>query len=220
MTEEYLNSPSDEVEEQHNLEAGRLLFAKEAKFFFGVQRLNQLEPSSLSEVALAGRSNVGKSSLINAITGRKMLARASSEPGRTKQLNFFDIGGKLVLVDMPGYGFAKASKSVKDDWQKMMFSFLRGRPSLQRVLLLMDANIELKQADRDVMKMLNRAAVTFQIVLTKCDGLSAERLKQKQQEMMQVIRSHTAAYPYLRITSSKANLGIEQLRADLARLTL
>lgn len=200
------------------LEEGRRLFAREAKFFFGVQRLNQLEPSSLPEVAFAGRSNVGKSSLINALTGQKMLARASSEPGRTQQLNFFNIGDQLVFVDMPGYGYAKASKSVKKDWQGMMFSFLRGRPTLLRVMLLLDSRIELKETDHQIMKLLDRAAVTFQIVMTKCDGLNAGQLEQKENEIKNLIDSHTAAYPCIRFTSSQKNIGINELRADLAQL--
>ncbi|MBI0074197.1 YihA family ribosome biogenesis GTP-binding protein [Commensalibacter sp. M0357] len=200
------------------IEAGRLLFSREAKFFFGAQRLNQLEPSLLPEVAFAGRSNVGKSSLINALTGQKTLARASSEPGRTQQLNFFNIGGCLVFVDMPGYGYAKASQSVKKDWQKMMFSFLRGRPTLLRVMLLLDARIELKESDHQIMNLLDRAAVTFQIVMTKCDGLSSVQFSQKEQEIKDLIAKHTAAYPYIRFTSSQKNIGIQELRADLAQL--
>ncbi|EHD13688.1 putative GTP-binding protein EngB [Commensalibacter intestini A911] len=215
---ELLPPSADDADYQRLLEAGRVLFAQETKFFFGAQRLNQLEPATLPEVAFAGRSNVGKSSLINAITGRKMLARASSEPGRTKQLNFFNIGEKLVFVDMPGYGYAKASKDVKSDWQKMMFAFLRGRPTLLRVMLLLDARIELKQSDHNIMDLLDRAAVTFQIVLTKADQLSAAKLEKKQQEILEVIKSHTAAYPHIRVTSSQKNIGIEDLRADLVRL--
>lgn len=215
---ELLPPSANDAEYQRLLEAGRVLFAQESKFFFGAQRLNQLEPATLPEVAFAGRSNVGKSSLINAITGRKMLARASSEPGRTKQLNFFNIGNQLVFVDMPGYGFAKASKDVKNDWQKMMFAFLRGRPTLLRVMLLLDARIELKQSDHNIMDLLDRAAVTFQIVLTKADQLSAAQLEKKQKEILDVMKAHTAAYPYIRVTSSQKNIGIEDLRADLVRL--
>ncbi|MDI2113592.1 ribosome biogenesis GTP-binding protein YihA/YsxC [Commensalibacter nepenthis] len=215
---ELLPPSVDDAEYQRLIEAGRVLFAQEAKFFFGAQRLNQLEPATLPEVAFAGRSNVGKSSLINALTGRKMLARASSEPGRTKQLNFFNIGEKLVFVDMPGYGFAKASKDVKSDWQKMMFAFLRGRPTLLRVMLLLDARIELKQSDHNIMDLLDRAAVTFQIVLTKADQLSAAQLEKKKNEIFEVMKTHTAAYPFIRVTSSQKNIGIEDLRADLVRL--
>ncbi|CAI3936565.1 GTP-binding protein EngB required for normal cell division (EngB) (PDB:5UCV) [Commensalibacter communis] len=215
---ELLPPSVDDAEYQRLVEAGRVLFAQETKFFFGAQRLNQLEPATLPEVAFAGRSNVGKSSLINALTGRKMLARASSEPGRTKQLNFFNIGEKLVFVDMPGYGYAKASKDVKSDWQKMMFAFLRGRPTLLRVMLLLDARIELKQSDHNIMDLLDRAAVTFQIVLTKADQLSAAQLDKKQKEISEVMKTRTAAYPFIRVTSSQKNIGIEELRADLVRL--
>src|SRR5947209_3425756 len=140
-------------------EAGRLLFAGECRFFHGAQTLAQLPPVAGPEVAFAGRSNVGKSSLLNALTGRKSLARASSEPGRTRQLNFFDLGGVITLVDMPGYGYARASKAIKADWQGMMFDYLRGRTTLIRVMLLLDSRIEVKQADRDVMDLLDRAAV-------------------------------------------------------------
>ena len=118
----------------------------ECRFFFGAQKLDQLPPPAGPEIAFAGRSNVGKSSLLNALTGRNALARTSSEPGRTRQLNFFDLGGRLTLVDMPGYGYARASKDIKADWQGMMFDYLRGRPTLRRVMLLLDARIEFKQA--------------------------------------------------------------------------
>ena len=161
------------------LEAGRKLFAAECRFFYGAQRLDQLPPLARTEIAFAGRSNVGKSSLLNALTGRRALARTSSEPGRTRQLNFFDLGGRLTLVDMPGYGYARASKVIKADWQGMMFDYLRGRPTLSRVMLLLDARIEFKQADHDVMALLDRAAVTYQIVLTKADGLKPLALERK-----------------------------------------
>ena len=133
-------------------------------------------------MAFAGRSNVGKSSLLNALTGRNTLARVSSEPGRTRQLNFFNLGGRLTLVDMPGYGYARASKDIKADWQGMMFDYLRGRPTLRRVMLLLDSRIEVKQADHDVMDLLDRAAVTFQLALTKTDGLKSPGLARKIQE--------------------------------------
>ena len=126
------------------LEAGRLLFAGECQFFYAAQRLDQLPEPGLPEVAFAGRSNVGKSTLVNALTGRKALARASNTPGRTRQLNFFDLAGRLTLVDMPGYGYAQAAKEVKADWQGLMFEYLRGRPTLRRVVLLLDSRIELK----------------------------------------------------------------------------
>ena len=171
-----------------------------------------------TEIAFAGRSNVGKSSLLNALTGRNTLARVSSEPGRTRQLNFFDLGGRLTLVDMPGYGYARASKDIKADWQGMMFDYLRGRPTLRRVMLLLDSRIELKQADRDVMELLDRAAVTFQLVLTKVDGLKPPALAGKIREAEALARSHAAAFPRILATSSETGAGIAALRAELAAL--
>ncbi|MFT8596635.1 ribosome biogenesis GTP-binding protein YihA/YsxC [Acetobacter orientalis] len=210
----------DESQIAAALEEGRLLFAGSCEFIFGAQKLGQLPPQTLPEIAFAGRSNVGKSSLINALTGRKALARASSEPGRTKQLNFFNLAERLMLVDMPGYGYAKAAKSVKEDWQEMMFDYLRGRPELKRVLLLLDARIELKQTDIDVMKLLDRAAVSFQIVLTKCDAVKPQAMARKQEAMQVIAAKHPAACPFLSLTSSEAGEGIEALRAELAGFAL
>jgi GTP-binding protein len=207
------------VEEQAAaIESGRLLFAAECRFFFGAQKLDQLPPLKGTEIAFAGRSNVGKSSLLNALTGRNSLARTSSEPGRTRQLNFFDLGGRLTLVDMPGYGYARASKDIKADWQGMMFEYLRGRPTLRRVMLLMDARIEFKQADHDVMDLLDRAAVTFQLVLTKCDSVKPGALTQKMEATDALARSHAAAFPRILSTSSETGDGIAALRAELALL--
>ncbi len=169
-------------------------------------------------MAFAGRSNVGKSSLVNALTGRRSLARASGQPGRTRQLNFFDLGGRLTLVDMPGYGYAQAGKAVKADWQGLMFDYLRGRPSLRRVLLLMDARIEVKEADRAVMDLLDRAAVTYQLVLTKTDAVKPEPLAAKLAEMAALARRHPAAHPQVLSTSSETGAGIEELRAAIAEL--
>ena len=174
----------------------------------------------MPEIAFAGRSNVGKSSLINALTGHKALARASSEPGRTRQLNFFALGGRLTLVDMPGYGFARANKSVKEDWQGLMFDFLRGRPTLRRVVLLLDGRIELKDSDRDVMTLLDRAAVTFQLVLTKCDVPKPPAVAAKLAEIRAVAATHPAAYPEVLTTSSGTGAGIPELRAMLVPLGL
>ncbi|OUI85637.1 ribosome biogenesis GTP-binding protein YihA/YsxC [Acetobacter tropicalis] len=202
------------------LEEGRLLFAGSCDFIFGAQKLGQLPPQTLPEIAFAGRSNVGKSSLVNALTGRKTLARASSEPGRTKQLNFFNLADRLMLVDMPGYGYAKAAKSVKEDWQEMMFDYLRGRPGLKRVMLLLDARIELKPHDEEVMKLLDRAAVSFQIVLTKCDAVKPAPLARKEEAILAVARRHAAACPFLSLSSSETGRGIEQLRAELAEFAL
>ena len=198
------------------LEAGRLLFAQPARFVHAAQALDHLPPAAGLEVAFAGRSNVGKSSLINALTGHNGLARASNTPGRTRQLNFFALGDRLTLVDMPGYGYAQAPKEVKADWQDLMFAYLRGRPTLRRILLLMDARIEVKPADAAVMELLDRAAVTFHIVLTKTDGLKPGPLDRKRAEMTALARTHAAAYPHVIATSSREGRGIEELRAEIA----
>jgi GTP-binding protein len=201
-----------------DLEAGRLLFAGEARFVYAAQRLDQLTVFGLPEIAFAGRSNVGKSSLINALTGHHALARASGQPGRTRQLNFFDLAGRLMLVDMPGYGYAQASRDVKADWQGLMFAYLRGRPELRRVVLLLDARIELKEADRAVMGLLDRAAVTFQLVMTKTDGVKPPALARKHEEVKALARQHPAAYPQVIATSSETGAGIPELRAAIAEL--
>ena len=200
------------------IEAGRLLFAAECRFVYAAQRLDQLPPPAGPEVAFAGRSNVGKSSLLNALTGRRALARVSAEPGRTRQLNFFDLGGRLTLVDMPGYGYARAGEAVKQDWQGLMFDYLRGRPTLRRVMLLLDARIEVKEADVAVMELLDRAAVTFQLVLTKADGVKPAALARKLDEARRLARAHPAAHPDVVVTSSETGEGIAELRAAIAAL--
>ena len=202
------------------IEAGRRLFAAECRFFFAAQRLDQLPPPTGPEIAFAGRSNVGKSSLVNALTGRRALARASNQPGRTRQLNFFDLGGRLILVDMPGYGYAQAAKEIKADWQGLMFDFLRGRPTLRRVVLLLDSRIEIKASDLAVMELLDRAAVTYQLVLTKADGTRTGALARKVQEVQGLARRHAAAFPAVLTTSSDTGQGLEELRAELAALAL
>jgi GTP-binding protein len=201
------------------LEAGRLLFARPCRFFYAAQRLDQLPPAAAPEVAFCGRSNVGKSSLLNALTGQNALARTSRTPGRTRQLNFFDLGeGRLTLVDMPGYGYAQASKSVKEDWQGLMFDFLRGRPTLRRVLLLLDARIETKGSDRMAMRLLNDAAVAFQIVLTKADDTKPAQVARRREEAEALARSHTAGHPLVLATSAETGEGIAELRAEIAAL--
>jgi GTP-binding protein len=170
------------------------------------------------EIAFAGRSNVGKSSLVNALTGQKALARASNQPGRTKQLNFFNLGDRLILVDMPGYGYAQAAKEVKRDWQGLMFDYLRGRPDLRRVVLLLDSRIEVKQSDIAAMQLLDRAAVTYQLVLTKADGIKPPALARKLVEVERLAKTHPAAYPEVVATSSETGAGIDVLRAQLATL--
>jgi GTP-binding protein len=200
------------------LEAGRKLFAAECRFVHAAQRLDQLPAVSGPEVAFAGRSNVGKSSLLNVLTGRRALARVSAEPGRTRQLNFFDLGGRLTLVDMPGYGYARAGKAVKQDWQGLMFDYLRGRPTLRRVMLLLDARIEVKATDVAVMELLDRAAVTFQLVLTKMDAVKPAVLPRRLEEVRVLARAHPAAHPEVVISSAETGEGVPALRAAIAEL--
>ena len=206
--------------EAAHLEAGRLLFAAECQFFHGAQKLEQLPLPGLPEIAFAGRSNVGKSSLLNALTGHATLARTSSQPGRTRQLNFFDLGARMTLVDMPGYGYAQAAKDIKADWQGMMFDYLRGRPTLRRVLLLLDARIEFKPSDGAVMDLLDQAAVTFMLVLTKADAVKPGALARKAAATAEIARDHAAAYPQIFVTSAGTGLGIAELRAELATLAI
>lgn len=206
----------DEAERAALIEAGRLLFARPCAFFHAAQKTDQLPPPGLPEIAFCGRSNVGKSSLINALTGQKALARVSQTPGRTRQLNFFDLAGRLVLVDLPGYGYAKASKDMQRDWQGVMFDYLRGRPNLMRVMLLLDARIETKAADRAAMDLLHAAAVAFQIVLTKADDVGPQKLAARFAEAEALARGHTAAHPLVLVTSSATGLGIPELRAEIA----
>ncbi|MGG5810445.1 ribosome biogenesis GTP-binding protein YihA/YsxC [Falsiroseomonas sp. CW058] len=203
------------------IEAGRLLFARPCRFFFAAQRIDQLPPIGGPEIALCGRSNVGKSSLLNALTGQKALARVSHTPGRTQQLNFFDLDdGRLTIVDMPGYGFAQAPKAVKADWQGLMFDFLRGRPTLRRVLLLMDCRVETKPADRAAMDLLAEAAVAYQVVLTKADAVKPPQLAKRLAEVQALIRKRTAAHPLVLVTSSETGQGIPELRAEIAALSV
>ena len=201
------------------LECGRLLFAKECNFLLGIDKLVQLPDSSLPEIAFAGRSNVGKSSLINALTGRKALARTSNTPGRTQQLNFFDLGRRLILVDLPGYGYAKVSKTQVAAWTRTLKSFLRGRVALRRVCLLIDSRVGLKDLDRDMMEMLDAAAVVYQVVLTKVDKLKSDELETTMSTISNELAKRTAAHPMLALTSSSKSLGIRELRAGLASLT-
>jgi GTP-binding protein len=199
-------------------EAGRLLFARGTEFFWGASNIDGLPPMERPEIAFAGRSNVGKSSLINALTGRKALARTSRTPGRTQELNFFDCAGELTLVDMPGYGFAAVGKEKVQAWTRMIKDYLRGRASLARVFVLIDARHGLKEIDRDVLDGLDKAAVSYQIVLTKLDALKASEIGPRLAGTREALAKRPAAYPEVIATSSEKGDGIADLRAAIARL--
>jgi GTP-binding protein len=200
------------------LEAGRRLFAGECRFLLGVARLDQLPAARLPEIAFAGRSNVGKSSLLNALTGRKALARTSNTPGRTREINYFALGERLVLVDLPGYGYAKAPKRMVAAWQKLLRAFLRGRQPLRRVLLLIDARHGIKPPDREMMTMLDETAVIYQAVLTKADKLGPDQLAALLEATAAELASRPAAHPRIIATSAVTGAGIAELRAELAAL--
>jgi GTP-binding protein len=200
------------------LEAGRLLFAGPIAFELGVVGMEHLPRADEPEVAFAGRSNVGKSSLINAVTGRSKLARASTEPGRTRELNFFRVGDRLRLVDMPGYGYAKAGRADIARWTALVRDYLRGRAALKRVVLLIDARHGLKPHDREVMDALDAAAVNYQLVLTKADKLKPTEAEATARAARAAIAKRPAAHPEIVLTSVETGAGIEQLRAELAAL--
>lgn len=200
------------------IEDARKIFAGPCDFIWGAADLAQLPPPNASEIAFAGRSNVGKSSLVNALTGRNTLARTSATPGRTQQLNFFDLGGHLYLVDMPGYGYAKVSKSQREQWDSLIFNYLRGRPNLRVVLILVDSRHGLKEGDVHLMGLLDKAAVNYRVTMTKCDKVSAPVLKKTAEEIAQKLMKHPAAYPLVISTSAENGLGIESLRAALIAL--
>ncbi|MEO3427530.1 ribosome biogenesis GTP-binding protein YihA/YsxC [Pelagibius sp. CAU 1746] len=208
--------PSEE--ERAALETGRLLFAGECTFLISAADENDLPPLGAAEVAFAGRSNVGKSSLLNALTGRKNLARASNTPGRTRLLNFFSLGGRLILVDLPGYGYARASKTDIARWTQLTRGYLRGRPQLRRVCLLVDARHGLKSSDLQVMEELDNDAVSYQIVLTKADKVKPGPLKRLIEETQESVARHPAAHPLCLPTSAETGAGLPELRAALAAL--
>lgn len=200
------------------LEAGRRLFAQPCRFVSGAAVLDAVPAPALPEVAFAGRSNVGKSSLVNALTGRRALARTSNTPGRTRELNFFDLAGRLMLVDLPGYGYAAASKRKVAAWTRLADAYLRGRPTLRRVCLLLDARRGIAEADAPFMAAFDRNAVPFLAVLTKCDKLEPAALAATAEALETALAKHVAAYPSLIATSARTSAGVAQLRAHLAAL--
>jgi GTP-binding protein len=199
-------------------EKGRLLFAGDIQFLKGVVAMDGLPPSDRIEVCFAGRSNVGKSSLINAVTGRKALARASNTPGRTQEINFFTVQDALYLVDLPGYGFANAPLKVVEKWQRLLKAYLSGRPSLRRVFVLIDARHGAKAVDEEIMSLLDKSAVTFQCVLTKTDKVKGADLEASLAATRAALARHPAAFPEIVLTSSDTGDGIPTLRAIIAEI--
>ena len=199
-------------------EAGRLLFAGPVTFVKGVVAMPGLPPADRLEVCFAGRSNVGKSSLINALTGRKTLARASNTPGRTQEINYFALGEDRYLVDLPGYGYAEAPVAVVAKWQALLKQYLSGRVTLRRAFVLIDARHGVKAVDEEILKLLDRSAVTFQAVLTKVDKINRTERTAVIEQVKGALAKHPAAYPEIVVTSSEKGEGIETLRALIATL--
>lgn len=216
------NDPNDPASyTDAEIEAGRLLFRRPWAFITSVARLDQLPGDEMIEVAFAGRSNVGKSSLINALTGVNGLARTSNTPGRTQMLNFFGApGSDVALVDMPGYGYAKAPKDLVDAWTKLVYTYLQGRARLRRVFVLVDSRHGLKPNDLEVMTLLDRAAVNYQVVLTKIDKIKPGQAKRVKEETAKGILKRPAAHPVVIETSSDTATGLAELRAEIHKLTL
>ncbi len=200
------------------IEAARKLFLGTCEFHAGAATLSAIPPARLPEIALAGRSNVGKSSLINALVGRGRTARVSRHPGRTQQINFFGLSNRLSLVDMPGYGYAAVSKKTKATWSDLIVGYLKGRATLRRALVLVDSRHGIKDSDRALFDLLDEAAVGYQIVLTKCDELGAAGLAQRVGEVSAEISKHVAAHPVVMPTSAEKDIGIAELRTELAAL--
>ena len=204
--------------EPEQLELGRKLFCRPCNFVLGVANLDQLPSSELNEVAFVGRSNVGKSSLINALFNKTNLAKTSSTPGRTQQLNFFNLDNAIHIVDLPGYGFAKAPPSDVKKWQSIMSMYLQGRPNLRRVFLMIDSRHGIKKIDEEMMKMLDKAAVTYQIIITKTDKISHKEMLKVVHDTTTNLKNHAAAHPLVIPTSSEKKKGLENLRTEIALL--
>ena len=210
--------PEEAWRDAEALERGRLLFAGSCEFVAGVAELDRLPDTGLPEVAFAGRSNVGKSSLINGLTNRKALARTSSAPGRTRQINFFVLSERLMLVDLPGYGYAKAPKDEIRAWNQLVNAYLSGRPTLLRTILLIDARHGLKPPDAPVMELLDAAAVSYQAVLTKSDKLKPAAWPDMRSATTTGLATHAAAHPSLLFTSTATGEGLPELRSAITAL--
>jgi GTP-binding protein len=214
-------SQAKDADTAAKLEAGRLMFARPWRHFWGSSNATNLPATGGVEIAFAGRSNVGKSSLINALTGQKALARTSNTPGRTRELNFFQADGvPLTIVDMPGYGYARASKEDVAQWTALAFAYLRGRPNLRRVYLLVDARHGIKDNDVEAVKLIDKAAVSYQVVLTKLDRLKAAETEAAIAAVGAAIAKRAAAHPEIIATSADRGTGIDILRAEIAGLTV
>lgn len=215
---QHLPFPLSEEPDQHTTEKGRLLFAGPIEFLKGVVAMAGLPPADRIEVCFAGRSNVGKSSLINALTGRKGLARASNTPGRTQEINFFNVGTSHYLVDLPGYGYANAPVAIVAKWQKLLKQYLSGRQTLRRAFVLIDARHGVKPVDEDIMSLMDSSALTFQVVLTKTDKIKLSERDAVLEQVRGALVKHPAAYPEIVLTSSEKGEGIPTLRAIIATL--
>ena len=194
------------------------LFAQESRFIAGAATEAALPPPGAVEIAFAGRSNVGKSSLINALTGRNSLARVSRTPGRTQQINFFELGGRMVLVDFPGHGYAQVGRAKVKEWSRLIEAYLKGRPNLARLLLLIDSRQGFKEPDLALMALLDEAAISYQIVMTKADALDGEELEVNRARLAIQLERRPAAHPEILITSAREGAGIAELRAELAAI--
>ncbi len=208
------------AQERARLEAGRILFARPVTFMLSVVKMATLPPPDLPEICFAGRSNVGKSSLINAITNQNKLAKASNTPGRTRELNYFNVSDRLRIVDLPGYGYARASKTDIEKWTKLTRQFLAGRAPLRRIFLLIDSRRGVKDSDLEIMSLLDEVAVTYQIVLTKTDKIKKGEVDKVLEKTQSKIARRPAAHPHILLTSSEKNLGVEEIRAQIAALAL